>query len=198
MVYIYTEGKDETFIKCHALRLGFDGSFLKLIMTGGKDKIFSEEKFINNLDTQSRRAQDKIIIIFDLDNRDKDEYRDEIINKFEDINRAENKAIKIDDFFFLPNDKDAGCLEDLLISMMHTKPKEIIFACFDDYQKCVSKKGYKPTAEKGIKKAQVFSYLEAMGKPGTNSKRKYEDKKVWDFTANSLTPLTVFLKRLFP
>jgi hypothetical protein len=188
MVYIYTEGKDKLFIQQYTEYLGFDKELFKVIDTEGKDKIFSEEKFIKNLIPRSKRVEDKNFIIFDLDDNDDTTYKASFHTKFNGI----NPAINIDNIFLFNRD-----FEELLLSIMIEKKRDEILSCFEDYQECVSGKGYLPTADKDIRKAQVFTYLEALGEATHFNNRTYTDSTIWDIDSPNLAPLKTFIESLF-
>lgn len=89
--------------------------------------------------------------------------------------------------FFFPDNQSNGALEDLLAQIIISE-HEGIFACFEDYKKCLKEcgHGYTPPDMKG----KIYAYKEALG---AKEKERQFDSQYWDFEHPALNPLKKFL-----
>ena len=161
--------------------------------TGGYKKLFSEDA-INPL-KENMAYGVKNLIIFDAD--------DDC-----EVRRAELLAIKEEfgvdfELFLLPNNKDAGALEDLLENIVNPNNRPIL-KCWENYEKELVKLDIPgrtpPPLTTPAKKTKIYGYLEAL-LDNTKSqkelikeaKRNYNETLHWNLDAEYLQPLKDFL-----
>jgi hypothetical protein len=110
------------------------------------------------------------------------------------INTIINKSnIKIG-IFIMPNNNDAGMLEDLCIESVKTYP---IFACVDQYIECCLSKNLPENNKKfNRSKAKIQTYL-ASKTPIANSLGIAAQKQYWNFEQKCFSELINFLNNLF-
>ena len=130
-----------------------------------------------------------------------------------DARRSELLAIKEEfgvefELFLLPNDKDAGALEDLLENIINPNNQPVM-DCWKTYEKKLGEVRIPtktpPTLTIPAKKTKIYAYLETLlGKSRTQKKlikdanRNYENTQHWNLDAEYLEPLKKFLnKNLF-
>ena len=106
------------------------------------------------------------------------------------------------ELFLLPNDKDAGALEDLLENIINPNNRPIM-ACWEDYEKELIKLDIlgrtPPPLTTPAKKTKIYGYLEALllknQKEQIKEKnRNYENTQHWNLDAEYLDPLKEFLE----
>uniref|UniRef100_UPI00261AE20E DUF3226 domain-containing protein n=1 Tax=uncultured Brachyspira sp. TaxID=221953 RepID=UPI00261AE20E len=157
---------------------------INILSNGGKD--FNQNN-INIIETNLDDNND-IIIIFDAD-------KDFNKSKYNIKKRLKKFNIKDENIFLLPNNKDTGCLETILINI--AVRKEII-KCFDEYANCISSLD---NIKIPIYKSKVFAYLEAIKKYNKDDikeeNRNYMDKDIWDIENIYLNELKSFLNNFF-
>ena len=133
-----------------------------------------------------------------------------IFDTDEDIEtrRAELLAIKEEfgvefELFLLPNDKDAGALEDLLENIINPNNQPVM-DCWQTYEGVLEKVRIPtktpPTLTIPAKKTKIYAYLETLlGKSKTQKKlikdanRNYENTQHWNLDAEYLEELKLFL-----
>lgn len=163
--------------------------------TGGYKKLFSEDA-INPL-KENMAYGVKNLIIFDAD--------DDC-----EVRRAELLAIKEEfgvefELFLLPNDKDAGALEDMLENIINPDNQPVM-DCWSTYEGELEKvripSKTPPTLTIPAKKTKIYAYLETLlGKSKTQKKlikdanRNYENTQHWNLDAEYLDPLKEFLNK---
>lgn len=122
--------------------------------------------------------------------------------------RSELLAIKEEfgvefELFLLPNDKDAGALEDLLENIINPNNQPVM-DCWKTYEEKLGEVRIPtktpPTLTIPAKKTKIYAYLETLlGKSRTQKKlikdanRNYENTQHWDLDAGYLEPLKKFL-----
>ena len=137
------------------------------------------------------------IVIIDAD-KDIDVRRSDIL-KWKQDNDLEFEL------FLLPNDKDAGALEDLLENIINPNNKPI-FECWVGYEKELVKLDIPgrtpPPLTTPAKKTKIYGYLEALLGESKSQKelikepnRDYENIQHWDLDAEYLGALKGFLER---
>lgn len=125
-----------------------------------------------------------------------------------DARRKELLAIKKDfnvefELFLLPNDKDAGALEDMLEQIINPNNKPVM-DCWQTYEdelrKVIIPTKTPPTLTIPAKKTKIYAYLETLlGKTRTQKKlikdanRNYENTQHWNLDAEYLEPLKEFI-----
>ena len=162
--------------------------------TGGYTKLRKEDAI--NAMRQNTDAGGKNLVIFDAD----DDF---------DSRRKELLAIK-DEFgvefelFLLPNNKDAGELEDMLEQIINPNNQPVM-DCWATYEGQLEKVRIPtktpPTLTIPAKKTKIYAYLEALlGKSRSQKKlikdanRNYENTEHWNLDAEYLEPLKEFLE----
>lgn len=109
------------------------------------------------------------------------------------------------ELFLLPNDKDAGALEDLLENIINPNNKPI-FDCWEDYEKALVNLDIPgrtpPPLTTPAKKTKIYGYLEALLGESRSQKelirdanRNYENTLHWDLDAEYLEGLKGFLMK---
>lgn len=109
------------------------------------------------------------------------------------------------DLFLLPDDSNAGALEDLLVGMINKENKPVM-DCWDGYEESLSKvdlpwrQGRPLTVP--AKKTRIYAYLEALLDPTKKQKnlikevnRDYLNKNHWNLDADVLKPLASFFQK---
>ena len=161
--------------------------------TDGKDNL---PKFANQMRTMSANGGINLVV-FDAD--------DDI-----EARRKELLAIKEQfgvefELFLLPNDKEAGALEDMLENIINPNNKPI-FECWEGYEKELVKLDIPgrtpPPLTTPAKKTKIYGYLEAYHGETRREKelikevnRNYADPKLWDLDAEYLGALKEFLEK---
>ena len=162
--------------------------------TGGYRKLLDEANLLN---MRSNIANGGVnLVIFDADedfeNRRKEllAYKEEYGVEFE--------------LFLLPNNKDAGELENLLENIINPNNRPI-FDCWENYEQELVKLDIPdrtpPPLTTPAKKTKIYGYLEALlGESKSQKKmikeaeRKYENPLHWNLDAEYLKPLKEFLE----
>ena len=107
--------------------------------------------------------------------------------------------------FLLPNNHDAGTLEDLLEHIINHNNRPI-FDCWEHYEQELVQLDIPgrtpPPLATPAKKTKIYGYLEALLFNSSEQKklikeanRNYENPKHWDLDAGYLTPLKKFLEK---
>ena len=106
--------------------------------------------------------------------------------------------------FLLPNDKDAGALEDLLERIINPNNQPVM-DCWQTYEGELKKvripKKIPPTLTIPAKKTKIYAYLETLLEKSRSQKklikdanRNYENTQHWNLDAEYLEPLKAFLE----
>ena len=163
--------------------------------TGGKDKLKSEETLQA---LRQNTDQDGVnLVIFDAD-EDVEARRKELLAVKEQF------GAKFE-LFLLPNDKDAGALEDLLENIINPDNQPVM-DCWATYEGELEKVRIPtktpPTLTIPAKKTKIYAYLETLlGKSRSQKKlikdpyRNYENAQHWNLDAEYLKPLKIFLMK---
>jgi len=160
--------------------------------TGGYQKLFSENG-INTLKEGMDYGATNLVI-FDAD---------------DDIEARRKELLSIRDrygvefeLFLLPNNQDAGALEDLLEHIINPN-NQPIFDCWQHYEDELVQQEIPgrtpPPLTTPAKKTKIYGYLEALLEPKQKDlikerNRNYENTQHWDLDAEYLEPLKEFLK----
>ena len=161
--------------------------------TGGYMKLRKEDS-INAL-RQNTDAGGKNIVIFDAD-EDCEARRKELLAIQEEF------GVQFE-LFLLPNNKDAGELEDTLEQIINPNNQSVM-DCWDTYEGELEKVRIPtktpPTLTIPAKKTKIYAYLETLlGKSRSQKKlikdanRNYENTEHWNLDAEYLEPLKEFL-----
>ena len=161
--------------------------------TGGKDKLKSEETLQA---LRQNTNQDGVnLVIFDAD-EDIEARRKELL--------AVKEQFGVEfELFLLPNDKDAGALEDLLENIINPDNQPVM-DCWATYEGELEKVRIPtktpPTLTIPAKKTKIYAYLETLlGKSRSQKKlikdpyRNYENTQHWNLDAEYLEPLKEFV-----
>ena len=178
---VFVEGKyDKAFIRCLLQFLDIDDVAVEHI-GGGVSRLSNVAAVIK----QRHDAGNRISILLDA-NSDLKNRRKEL--------KKEKKRLKlpIEREFFLPDDKQSGCLETLL-ERMAVSGHRAIYDCFDNYEDCLL--GLDTTYTTPNFKARIFAYCQVIGAE-TGPDKKYDDPAHWDLNAPDLDPLKQFLHGL--
>lgn len=135
------------------------------------------------------------LVIVDAD-KDFQARKDEI-KRWQQANEVEFEL------FLLPNNQDAGALEDLLENIINPNNRPIL-DCWEDYEKELVKLDIPgrtpPPLTTPAKKTKIYGYLEALLGESKSQKelikevnRNYENTQHWNFNAEYLEPLKEFL-----
>lgn len=166
--------------------------------TGGYQKLRSEDA-IGTI-RQNTDLGGINLVIFDAD-EDPDARRSELLAIKEEF------GVEFE-LFLLPNDKDAGALEDLLENIINPNNQPVM-DCWKTYEEKLGEVRIPtktpPTLTIPAKKTKIYAYLETLlGKSRTQKKlikdanRNYENTQHWNLDAKYLEPLKGFLnKNLF-
>lgn len=135
------------------------------------------------------------IVIIDAD-KDIDTRRSDIL-KWKQDNGLEFEL------FLLPNDKDAGALEDLLENIINPNNQPVM-DCWHIYEEELERVRIPtktpPTLTIPAKKTKIYAYLETLLKKSQkelikDANRIYENTQHWNLDAEYLEPLKEFLER---
>lgn len=124
------------------------------------------------------------------------------------IDEIENWRLANDvefELFVLPNNHDAGALEDLLENIINPNNRPIL-DCWEDYEKELVKLDIPgrtpPPLTTPAKKTKIYGYLEALlGESNSQkelikeTKRDYEETLHWNLDAEYMKPLKDFLEK---
>ena len=163
---------------------------------GGYQKLFSENG-INTLKEGMDNGATNLVI-FDADN-DFDARRKDILDW------KQEHSVEFE-LFLLPNNHDAGTLEDLLENIINPNNRPI-FDCWEHYEQELVQTDIPgrtpPPLTTPTKKTKIYGYLEALLGETKSQKelikeanRNYENHQHWNLDAKYLEPLNVFLKTL--
>ena len=163
--------------------------------SGGYNKLRKEDTI--NLLRQNTDAGGVNLVIFDAD--DNYESRKTELLAIKDAFGVEFEL------FLLPNDKDAGELEDMLENIINPNNQPVM-DCWQTYE-CELEKvriptKTPPTLTIPAKKTKIYAYLETLlGKSRSQKKqikdryRNYENPQHWNLDSEYLEPLKEFLKK---
>ena len=162
--------------------------------TGGYQKLKSEDAI--GVMRQNTDMGGINLVIFDAD-------------EDTESRRAELLAIKEEfgvefELFLLPNDKDAGALEDLLENIINPNNQPVM-ECWQTYEEKLREvripSKTPPTLTIPAKKTKIYAYLETLlGKSRSQKKlikdanRNYKNTQHWNLDAEYLEPLKEFLE----
>ena len=186
-VTVFVEGNaDKRFVE-DLIKFKIDESFdvNKIKSLDGKDKLhLAVNSFLSNTMQGNRN-----IIVFDADS--------DYVTSLENINnKAVELGIKIDGVFLLPNNKDSGALEELLIYLINPEHNDFI-GCFNNYEACL--KGNDKFVSPAIK-TKVYAYVDSLNKRrklkiAQENFRDYNEKYFWNLDSIELEPVITFLKK---
>ena len=163
--------------------------------TGGYQKLKSEDAI--GLMRQNTDMGGINLVIFDAD-------------EDTESRRAELLAVKEEfgvefELFLLPNDKDAGALEDLLENIINPNNRPVM-DCWQTYEEKLREVRISsktpPTLTIPAKKTKIYAYLETLLEKSRSQKklikdanRNYKNTQHWNLDAEYLEPLKEFLHK---
>ncbi len=167
----------------------------ELIGIGGKEKL----RVFENQFKDTTRSGDKNLVIIDADG----EWNVGSWNFESECRKLEELKQELDvDFevFFLPNHQLAGDFETLLEKIVANGHKRII-DCHIQFENCIENYQEYVTPNR---KARIYSYITSFKrshKQNENFKNRgdwfFDDRNLWDFSAEELEPLKNFILRHF-
>ena len=195
---IFVEGvADARFIKQYIGHLYGDVvDDERLVILKGWDNLKTEATAIR-MHSMSANGGVNLVIV----DTDKDfQIRKDEIAKWQQANKVQFEL------FLLPNNHDAGTLEDLLENIINPSNRPI-FDCWEHYEQELVKLDIPgrtpPPLTTPAKKTKIYGYLEALLGETKSQKelikeanRNYENPQHWNLDAKYLEPLNVFLKTL--
>ena len=165
--------------------------------TGGYMKLRKEDSI--NAMKQNTNAGGKNLVICDAD-EDCESRRKELLAIQEEF------GVEFE-LFLLPNDKDAGALEDMLEQIINLNNQPVM-DCWQTYEGELEKVRIPtktpPTLTIPAKKTKIYAYLETLlGKSKSQKKlikdanRNYENTQHWNLDSEFLEPLKEFIEGHF-
>lgn len=163
--------------------------------TGGYQKLKSEDAI--GVMRQNTDMGGINLVIFDAD-EDTEARRSELLVIKEEF------GVEFE-LFLLPNDKDAGALEDLLENIFNPNNQPVM-ECWQTYEEKLREvripSKTPPTLTIPAKKTKIYAYLETLlGKSRSQKKlikdanRNYKNTQHWNLDAEYLEPLKEFLQK---
>ena len=163
--------------------------------TGGYQKLKSEDAI--GVMRQNTDMGGINLVIFDAD-EDTEARRSELLVIKEEF------GVEFE-LFLLPNDKDAGALEDLLENIINPNNQPVM-DCWQTYEEKLREvripSKTPPTLTIPAKKTKIYAYLETLlGKSRSQKKlikdanRNYKNTLHWNLDAEYLEPLKEFLQK---
>ena len=194
---IYVEGTaDARFLKQYIRHVfGEDVADERLVVLKGWDNLKTEASAARMRSMSANGGVNLVIVDADKDFQ----ARQKEIEKWQRANDAEFVL------FLMPNNKDAGALEDLLENIINPNNKPI-FDCWEGYEKELVKLDIPgrtpPPLTTPAKKTKIYGYLEAYHGETKREKelikeanRNYADPRLWNLDAEYLEGLKGFLER---
>lgn len=191
MTYILVEGDDDKIFISYLLEhvLEYKKSLYEINIHGSHN--IKKEIATNIRDALSMNF-DNFIIINDADNS--------FLSRKKELEDKMKKESIQGEIFLFPNNKNNGCLEDLLLNCI-PKEQEGIPNCFDCFINCLEeleKKGHKVSLP--AIKSKIYTYAEVQIFDNDKYKRKtdgsyfYRKHELWNFESEAINPLLSFLK----
>lgn len=191
--------KPQKYKKGKPIVLEGSNKVIKIISTGGKDCIKEQGAVIEKAIDDNCR----IIFIFDSDD-DVSLSRNNVLTQWNKFGSSEGPEM-----FLLPNDRDKGTLETLLLQCIHTCNKPLLTYWQQlpgNQQNLLSElnKRYKTCGDCNARQAlygpddkmALYSYAyQLTGNKAHETKRDYLDATVWDLQSEALAPLRDFLMK---
>ena len=192
---IFVEGvADARFFKQYISHLfGVTVADERIVILKGWDNLKTEASALR---MRSMSANGGVnIVIFDAD-KDFQGRKDEI-ERWQQANMVQF------DLFLLPNNQDAGALEDLLENIINPNNRPIL-DCWEDYEKELVQLNIPnrtpPPLTTPAKKTKIYGYLEALLGESKSQKelikeanRNYENIQHWNLDAEYMEPLKEFV-----
>lgn len=193
---IFVEGvADARFFKQYINHLfGETVADERLIILKGWDKLKTEASALRMRSMSANGGVNLVVVDADKDFQ----------GRKDEIERWQQANMVQFDLFLLPNNQDAGALEDLLENIINPNNRPIL-DCWEDYEKELVQLSIPsrtpPPLTTPAKKTKIYGYLEALLGESKIQKelikeanRNYENIQHWNLDAEYLEPLKGFLK----
>ena len=165
----------------------------RLVILKGWDNMKTEASALRMRSMSANGGVNLVIVDADKDFQS----RKDVIKRWQQANDVEFEL------FLLPNNHDAGALEDLLENIINPNNRPIM-DCWEDYETELVKLDIPgrtpPPLTTPAKKTKIYGYLEALLGESKSQKemikevnRNYENTKHWNLNADYLEPLKEFL-----
>jgi len=100
-----------------------------------------------------------------------------------------DRGILLEQIFLMPNNQDAGELEDLLLKII-PECSRVFRECLDQYEGCLKKANARGGPNK---KGRLYAYREAVGAEANDGRVDYSIPEHWNLGHDALRPLGEFL-----
>lgn len=196
MLRVFTEGRDDTFIKIYLEYLGYElGKDFTVDKANGWSNIHLIAPKIREL---VDNTDNKVVFVFDADSESNGGGCEIRRGQISTLLSQENLEA---DLFLFPNNIDDGDFESLLINIACEK-RGALFNCFDGYEGCV--RGLETDTLKfqlPMRKSRIFAYIESFDE-SNNLKAKeikertyfFSSNKYWKLDSEHLNNLKEFLE----
>jgi hypothetical protein len=150
---------------------------------------YTEIPKLKNLLLETHNYGGKNLIILDADDNP-----DEKREKIQELSKNIEIPLLL---YLLPDNKNNGNLEDLLLECVKTDKQKII-DCFECYESCLKESGGYNTPNK---KAKIYAYCEALLmknkiKEAKEENRDYLNEQMWDLNTPNTNKLFTFLESI--
>lgn len=178
---VFCEGRsDKTFLDCVTRRMKIEN--LEMAPIGGG------VSHLAKIAPQIRRRHDegrRVALILDANSDPAGRRRslDDTLAQLE---------LTVFETFLLPNNRDPGCLEDVLEGLA-VEDHRAIYDCLANYEECLMDCG--PEYQAPHAKGKIYAYCEALGIETRDRERDYTDDRYWNLEAAEMEPLKQFLQR---
>ena len=190
---IVVEGKaDKRFLEEYIAHLGYSDFFEEILSAGGWENWSTSSPALKEAESNNRLTA----LIYDADS-DASSRRSCLQSKLDEFGSEAR-------IFLIPNDKDSGCLEDLLEHLVPETYQPII-RCWDNFISALRelKPSLVPPYNIPSPKTKFYSYASLLRGKGekeknvaTEQSRRYEGVEHWDLDAPYLDPLKKFIEGL--
>lgn len=194
---IFVEGvADARFIKQYIGHLfGYVVDDERLVILKGWDNLKTEATALRMHSMSANGGVNLVIVDADKDSM----ARKDEIEKWQQANKVQFEL------FLLPNNHDAGTLEDLLENIINPNNRPI-FDCWEHYEQELVQLDIPgrtpPPLTTPAKKTKIYGYLEALLGETKSQKelikeanRNYENPQHWNLDAEYLEPLKTFIMK---
>lgn len=132
-----------------------------------------------------------IIVVFDAD---KDSNGGGFNKRRQELLDFKEKNSIDFDLFLMPNNKDEGDFESILLKSIKDEHKHIL-SCFDKFQNCVKTHNTHYSYHSINDKSKIYSYKELLQGSKDAKYWHFDDKDYWDFDNDYVKALKDFLSK---
>lgn len=200
MVTIFVESKhlktpEANFVRTYINQKFPDFQDFEIVPLNGWKGLWKTNKLIENIDLGIGN-----VVVFDADTSEN--------NGGFQKRKKEIEAIKTEqdidfDLFLFPNNSADGDFELLLENIINKDHKKLL-DCFEKYEKCIdnSESDSPIKYELPIRKAKMYSYVDAFSKSGKQKERFkngdwfFENEKHWNLNAEYIDSFKQFLEQI--